>query len=98
MKPYARHFYNSRQWVKCRDSYIKKVHGLCERCSSGGKVVHHKEYITPNNIHDHNITLNHDNLELLCQDCHNKEHHSTEDSTRDDVTFDSEGNLVYSPH
>ncbi len=40
------------------------------------------------------ITLNWDNLEALCQDCHNKEH-MTSKSCIEGVSFDDEGNLIY---
>ena len=36
----------------------------------------------------------HENLEYLCMTCHNQEHFNTQESVRDDVMFDSEGNLV----
>lgn len=39
-----------------------------------GKIVHHKTRLTPDNIHDTSITLNWDNLMLVCQDCHAKVH------------------------
>lgn len=97
-KEYAKSFYKSIQWLQCRESYILSVNGLCERCKAKGilepgKIVHHIEHITPFNINDTNITLSHDNLEYLCQDCHNKEHHST-DSTEEGLMFDSNGNLI----
>src|SRR5690606_33094450 len=50
MQPWARSFYKSRAWQKCREAYIAYRHGLCERCGAGGKVVHHKVYLTPDNI------------------------------------------------
>ena len=55
--------------------------GLCERCWAKGIVrhgdtVHHKIHLTPANINDPEITLNPDNLELLCRDCHAEEHAS----------------------
>lgn len=50
-------------------------HYLCERCGEPAKIVHHKIWLTPKNIHEQSITLCWDNLEALCQDCHNKEHH-----------------------
>lgn len=78
-REFAKAFYNSREWHACKESYIKARHGLCERCLSKGlynpgKIVHHKIYLTPDNIRDPRISLNHANLELLCQDCHNVEH------------------------
>ncbi|MBE7145095.1 hypothetical protein BHL35_08985 [Bacillus cereus] len=39
---------------------------MCERCQSTGKIVHHKEYITPGSINDPEVTLSISNLELLC--------------------------------
>lgn len=94
MKEYARSFYKSAAWRKCRASYFTLRHGLCERCSGTGKIVHHKQYITPENINDPDITLNHNNLELLCQDCHNREHHEKYSPVVEGVMFDEEGNLV----
>ena len=78
---FAKAFYRSQAWTSCRDSYIAKRHGLCERCLSrglirAGKIVHHKVYLTPENISIPGIALSHDNLELLCQDCHNAEHNA----------------------
>ena len=35
--------------------------------------VHHKIPLTPENVRDTNITLNWDNLELLCKSCHDEE-------------------------
>lgn len=90
----ARQFYKSTAWRKCRQSYIYSVHGLCERCNGPGQIVHHKEYITIHNINDPEVTLNHDNLELLCQSCHNKEHFKRLRTTREGLEFDEHGNLV----
>ena len=97
-REFARKFYKSKAWQQCRASYISKVHGLCERCQTKGKIkpgyiVHHKIYLTPKNINDPNITLNHSNLEYVCLDCHNDEHFDTS-VTRDDVMFDEMGQIV----
>lgn len=97
-KDYAKKFYKSKAWRVCKDSYIVKVNGLCERCNAKGilkpgKIVHHKKHITPMNINNPNITLNHDNLEYLCQDCHNQEHHSNE-IINNGLMFDETGQVV----
>ena len=56
------------------------------------KVVHHRTYLTPKNINDPSITLNWDNLEALCQDCHNKEHHRTSSEVR--YKFSANGEII----
>ena len=58
-----------------------------------GKIVHHTCYLTQENINDPMVSLNFENLEYLCQDCHNEEHHAGA-STREDCMFDEEGNLI----
>ena len=79
MKEYAKEFYKSKRWQKCREAYLRSVGGLCERCAKQGiikaaVIVHHKIYITPSNINNPEVALNFDNLEALCRDCHNQEH------------------------
>lgn len=93
VKPWAARFYRSKAWRKCRDAYFAYRHGLCERCGAGGKIVHHKTYLSPENIDDPDVALNWDNLELVCQTCHNQEHHDM-GATEDGLTFDEDGNLV----
>ena len=75
MKEYAESFYSSKAWQACRKAYRLSVGGLCERCRAKGlivpgEIVHHKVHLTPDNIQDTSVTLNWDNLELLCRDCH----------------------------
>jgi 5-methylcytosine-specific restriction endonuclease McrA len=93
MREFAKHFYHSKAWKQCRLSYIASVHGLCERCEAGGKIVHHKIYLNEENIHDPAITLSHDNLELLCQDCHNAEH-MKRGAIAKGLRFDDDGQIV----
>ena len=88
-----RSFYDSAAWLRCRDGYIKSVFGLCERCGRPGYIVHHKQPITDANVNDPNITLNWNNLEYLCLECHNREHFGVE-PTREDVRFDASGQLI----
>jgi len=96
VKEWAKPFYKSKAWQDCREAFFIFRHGLCERCGGPGKIVHHKIYLTPQNINDPNISLNWDNLELVCQDCHNEEHHST-DAVADGLMFDENGDLVDNP-
>jgi len=60
-----------------------------------GEIVHHKQWLTRENINDPSVTLNWDNLELLCWSCHNKEH-SKELPISEEITFDAEGNVIRS--
>jgi 5-methylcytosine-specific restriction protein A len=96
---FSKPFYNSRQWQECRASYIASVFNLCERCNVKGKItpgyiLHHKILLTPNNINDPNVTLNHNNLYYVCKDCHEVEHHGESEVIREGLEFDSEGNVV----
>ena len=79
-RDFAEAFYKSDEWQSCRDSYISSRiavdGGICERCHDKlGYIVHHKKHLDAVNIHDPNVALCHDNLEYLCLDCHNLEHH-----------------------
>lgn len=72
-------FYTKRIWRNCRASFLKEKGGLCEICLSKGLIVpavhvHHKIPITPETVNDPRITLNHDNLMALCEECHNEQH------------------------
>ena len=72
-------FYTTRAWRKCREAFLKEKGGLCEICLSKGLIepavhVHHKKPITPENLSDPSITLNHDNLMALCEECHAEQH------------------------
>ena len=93
-REFAKKFYNSIAWLKCRLAYFQSVFGLCERCGMPGDEVHHKIELTPVNINNPEITLNWDNLELLCQSCHSIHHMSKYSPLREDVMFDSNGDLV----
>lgn len=96
-KHFAKQFYDSKEWQRCRESYIRKVHGVCEWCGNPGYIVDHIIELTPENISDPNITLNHDNLQYLCLTCHNKKTFRKHKATRDDVMFNEDGELVQAP-
>ena len=78
MKDFAKKFYKSKAWQKCRQGYISRRKsidgGLCEVCREQlGYIVHHKIPLTPQNINDPNITLNYNNLQYDCKQCHDSE-------------------------
>lgn len=91
---FAKSFYKSAAWVKCRNGYMASKHYICERCGGLAEICHHKVYITPKNIHDPSITLSWSNLEALCQTCHNQEHMSSGGICAEGLAFDESGNLV----
>lgn len=67
-------FYASGSWKKTRNSFIA-AYPLCKRCYDSGKVtaariVHHKIEVRD----DFSKRLEWDNLESICQNCHNQEH------------------------
>lgn len=83
MKEYAKDFYTSPQWRKCRDSYMNSIGMMCELCKANGiyeraVIVHHKIHITPANINDPRITLDSNNLQGLCRSHHMQVHSKKE--------------------
>ena len=92
-KPKILHnFYKSNAWLVARKLKINSVNCKCERCGAIGEEVHHIIRLTLSNVKDHNVSLNQDNLELLCKTCHNKEHKRFNKKQQ----FDSDGNLIIS--
>ena len=73
--PVVESFYTSWIWRKCRRAFAESKGNLCEICLSKGlvkpgEIVHHKIHLDPDNIHDPDVALNWDNLQLVCRDCH----------------------------
>ena len=82
-REFAKAFYHSKAWLSFRQSYINSMpkdrRGLCEKCYEEGRheigvELHHKVFLTPDNINNPNVTLNKDKVILLCKDCHRKIH------------------------
>ena len=94
MKEFAKGFYNSAAWRKCRRAYIDSRimvdGGMCEICGERvGYIVHHKELLTPTNITDPNITLSFDNLQYVCKPCHDEEEGHGREAAVDSMQRDS---------
>ena len=76
-------FYTSWKWRKCRKAFAESKGNLCERCLKRGIIepgskdrpleVHHKIPLTAENFRNPNVSLNWQNLELLCKTCHDEE-------------------------
>ncbi len=103
-REFAKSFYNSSAWRMCRRRYIELMprykRGLCELCYEKGihklgEEVHHKVELTPANINDIKITLNHDNLILLCHDCHTQIHMA---KYQPRLIYDEDGNVYPNPN
>lgn len=72
-------FYASQAWIQLRLNLINERGITCEHCRqpvtrTKDLTGHHKVELTPENVHDHMISLNPQLIELICFDCHNKEH------------------------
>lgn len=102
-KEFAKAFYASTKWKKCRAAYIAHRRtvdgGLCESCHElPGYIVHHKVELTPDNINDPEIALSFSNLKYDCHNCHNKEHGKEEEIPgMMNLDFDSDGNPILPP-
>lgn len=89
-------FYNSTRWKDFRLNLIAERGNICERC---GKIItdgkklhaHHKAELTVYNVDDYNVSLNPDMVELICNECHNKEH------SRFGYKSDKTVTIVYGP-
>lgn len=83
----ANKFYDSKAWKLCRKYYIdKRINidgGMCEHCKERlGYIVDHKEELNDSNLDDVTVSLNHNNLQYLCIECHNRKTFSKSDDNR----------------
>lgn len=72
-------FYASEEWINLRLTLINERGNVCSHCKeiiarSKDLIGHHRVELTPENVHDVMISLNPDNIDLVCFDCHNKMH------------------------
>lgn len=94
-REFAKSFYNSRAWKELRERVFTEAHGLCEQCGEPGLEVDHIVELSPGNINDRSVTLNRDNLRLLCFRCHKIKHQKKEkDRAGRECLFDANGNII----
>ena len=106
-KKWAKKFYSSTAWALAREHALKRDRYVCRRCKRPATMVHHRIYLTEDNVNDPKISLDLGNLESLCEDCHKLEHdeqrkkfnlsHEQQEIRRlviPDYIFDSDGNIV----
>lgn len=71
-------FYCRKEYLSLAQLCKVKSGGICARCGEVFEISdlrpHHIIELTLDNIDDVNITLNPDNIEVLCEDCHNATH------------------------
>ena len=79
---FAKDFYASTEWKKCREAYNKKQAYICEICGDIATEVHHIKHLTPDNINNPEVTLNFNNLMCLCHKCHVEEHKASHRNRR----------------
>ena len=83
-------FYRSTAWRRVSAAYMSSQGYLCERCGAPATICHHRRYLDDKNVGDPAIALNQDNLEALCQDCHNAEHGEAHDV----AIFNGSGDVI----
>lgn len=70
--------------------------GLCETChEKPGYIVHHRIPLTPENVSNPEVSLNHHNLKYDCKECHDEEEaHAFVKRTKPLCIFDQNGQPV----
>ena len=72
-------FYTSSTWRKVRERKILESGGVCSHCGrvftdTSKLIVHHKKHLHGDDYNNPKVAYDDDNLEVICFDCHNKEH------------------------
>nr|URC17119.1 MAG: HNH endonuclease [Lokiarchaeota virus Ratatoskr Meg22_1012] len=67
----ANNFYNSKEWAKCRIEILKRDNYTCKICGKKpARNIHHINSV----IIFPEMSLSHDNLLTVCDECHKKWH------------------------
>ncbi|MBR1623310.1 MAG: HNH endonuclease [Pseudobutyrivibrio sp.] len=104
-KPELKWFYNGSEWrhpvTGARIRALMRDHFTCQLCGTRATEVHHLTELTVDNVKDKNISLNLDNLQSLCSDCHKKitkeEHNLIKNDCDSEYFFDENGFLQRRP-
>jgi 5-methylcytosine-specific restriction protein A len=92
-------FYHSPQWRRFQSFIVRSRHGICDICGRKGTLVHHIVPLTEENVSDPSVSLNPDNVQLLCIPCHNALHADMDSGRSDKPTvcvFGSDGSVSIS--
>lgn len=90
-------FYDSGEWKKVRKSVLERDFYTCQECGRPDcNTVHHIKPITEMNITNPLITLNPNNLETICRDCHDRIHERGQYRKQYErrFVFDEHGNII----
>ncbi len=98
-KAFAKKFYNSKAWLRCRAAFIAERvlidGGMCQHCGNKvGYIVDHIKELTPENIGRPEVSLNHENFQYLCTQCHNIKTNKKETMRRSGFAFDENGQIA----
>lgn len=87
-------FYHSAAWRRLARAFLLSKNCICEQCGAPAVIVHHKTHLNPSNVDNPAISMNPDNLQVLCLECHNKEHFGQGGATLRGLAFDADGELI----
>jgi 5-methylcytosine-specific restriction endonuclease McrA len=86
-------FYHSKAWRRLSRAFLLSQNYICEVCGRPAEIAHHKRHITPENISNPAVTLNAENLQAVCLECHNTIHYGTGGAIVKGLDFDENGDL-----
>lgn len=90
-------FYNSAAWQQARAAALRRDMFTCAYCGARATEVHHLKELSEKNVADVSISLNLNNLQSLCHQCHSQitmnEHGIKKLDCDMEYYFDSDGNL-----
>ena len=95
-KAWAKRFYASKAWKRCRQEVLRRDLYTCAYCYGRAEEVHHIQELAPDNINDPTIALNPDNLISLSHDCHTNVTKGYTGDITEGYIFSDDGNVI--PH
>jgi len=90
---FSKKFYDSKLWKDARRYALHRDGYSCQLCGARATEIHHIIPLAESNINDWNISLNPDNLQSLCYDCHGKVTKGITDVSNEYV-FDDTGQVI----
>ena len=88
-------FYRTKKWLTFANYIRAKKNYTCDKCGGYGNICHHIIHLNKDNYNNPKIAFNEELIELLCYNCHNREHMHN-NNTQADMWFDKDGNIHHS--